>query len=136
MSQARPNRENGTARKSLIRCLGVAASDLNTKEAVNFIRREFWRHRPTGQFWAVELHDNVLHASAGPLGRGDVDAILLPHLPYERRYVGWMRDRLAEFSRTPAALECVEHEDISDVKIAAPIAEQAARARTQADHYR
>jgi hypothetical protein len=74
---------------------------------VTFVHREFWRHRPTGQFWAVELHDNVLYASAGPLGRDDVDPILLSHLPYERRYVGWIRDRLAEFIRTPAALEPV-----------------------------
>jgi hypothetical protein len=81
---------------------------LNTWEPVNFIRREFWRHRPTGQFWAVELHDNVVHASAGPLGRGDVDPILLPHLPYERRYVGWIRDRLAEFIQTAAALGPVD----------------------------
>jgi hypothetical protein len=77
-------------------------------EDVIFVHREFWRHRPTGQFWAVELHDNVLYATAGPLGRGDVDPILLPHLPYEHRYVDWIRDRLAEFIRTSAALEPVD----------------------------
>jgi hypothetical protein len=49
---------------------------------------EFWRHRTTGEVFAVKLLDGIVVASCGPLHRDDVDAGFLPTLDYTEKDAG------------------------------------------------
>ncbi|HEY7365466.1 MAG TPA: hypothetical protein VIE37_15325 [Methylomirabilota bacterium] len=51
--------------------------------------QEFWRHKPTGRLWAVELHAGNIIRAIGPLGKEEVDHRVLPYLPYTRRDIRW-----------------------------------------------
>ena len=62
------------------------------------LRRELWRHNPTGQIWAVEVHKSAVRGVAGPLGRAAFDPLLMQHLLYETRYVDWVQRHRAEFT--------------------------------------
>jgi hypothetical protein len=62
------------------------------------LRRELWRHNPTGQIWAVEVYKSAVRGVAGPLGRAAFDPVLMQHLLYETRYVDWIQRHRAEFT--------------------------------------
>ena len=56
------------------------------------IERDFWQNLHSGIVWAVEIENQKLVSCAGPLDPGDVDQILLPHLPFTNRYLRQLRD--------------------------------------------
>lgn len=50
------------------------------------ISHEFWRHRETGEVWAVKLHDGVVVACSGPLHHDDIDPDFLGGLDYGKEH--------------------------------------------------
>jgi hypothetical protein len=63
------------------------------------LRRQFIRHNPTGQIWAVETLDGAVRGVVGPLGRIDVDPVLLEHLGLDVRDVAWITLHVGEFTQ-------------------------------------
>jgi hypothetical protein len=64
--------------------------------------QEFWRHKPTGRLWAVELYAGNIIRAIGPLGKEEVDHRVLPYLPYTRRDIRWLKEHRSEFESHPA----------------------------------
>jgi hypothetical protein len=62
-------------------------------------QHEYWRHSPSGEVWAVEIHDGQLAGCCGPIDADGIDPQLLPNLPYDRRDVAWLQTHAVEFKR-------------------------------------
>jgi hypothetical protein len=65
--------------------------------------QEYWRHKPTGRLWAVELFGGRVIRAIGPLGDDEIDHRVLPYLPYTRRDTRWLNEHRAEFVRAARA---------------------------------
>ena len=63
------------------------------------LRRQFIRHNPTGQIWAVETLAGAVSGVVGPLGRLDIDPILLEHLSLDAHNVAWVTLHAGEFTQ-------------------------------------
>ena len=61
--------------------------------------REYWRHTPTGRFWAVEFVDGVLAGACGPIDPREVTPVILPGLLFDFRDLYWIRKHLDDFAR-------------------------------------
>ena len=58
----------------------------------------YWRHS-SGKYYAVEYRLGKLWAACGPIAVADLEASMLPHLPYSRTDVmQWVEQRLGEFT--------------------------------------
>ena len=64
--------------------------------------REFWKYKPTGRAWAVELRDGVIVGAAGPLDAEDVHPIILGYLEYFSYEGVWVKERREHFVRMEA----------------------------------
>ena len=63
------------------------------------VQREYWRHKPTGALWAVELRDTAIVAVCGPMDARNGHPDLLDYLPYDIRDVVWVRRNRDDFVR-------------------------------------
>lgn len=59
--------------------------------------QEYWRHKPTGRLWAVELYARRIIRAIGPLRKDEIDHRVLPYLPYTRRDIRWLNAHRSEF---------------------------------------
>jgi hypothetical protein len=59
--------------------------------------QEYWRHKPTGRLWAVELYNGHVIRAIGPLQNEELDRRVLPYLPYTRRDIRWLNAHRSEF---------------------------------------
>jgi len=61
------------------------------------LKQEYWRHKPTGRLWAVELYAWHIIRALGPLRGDESDHRVLPYLPYTRRDIRWLKEHRSEF---------------------------------------
>jgi GAF domain len=72
---------------------------------VDRLRREFWRHRPSANLWAVEVsgRDESLLACCGPFTSRAAQVVALDDLAYGRgATLEWLREHRADFERYEA----------------------------------
>jgi hypothetical protein len=61
------------------------------------VAAEYWRHRPTGEIWAVRLVNGAVIGACGPLADSYVTRELLHYLPYSQRDATWVKESLSGF---------------------------------------
>jgi hypothetical protein len=66
---------------------------------------EFWRHRASGQIWAIVLWDGIVAGGAGPLGPDEVDVDYLAGFDYRS-------DEAARIERTREEFEPLDEETL------------------------
>jgi hypothetical protein len=64
-------------------------------------RREYWRHKVSGEVWAVELVGDIVVACAGPITLDPGSDNILDYLPFDTRDLHWFRQITHEFERVP-----------------------------------
>lgn len=63
------------------------------------VAAEYWRHRTTGEIWAVRLVNAAVIGACGPLEDSYVTRELLHYLPYSQRDAAWVKESLSGFDR-------------------------------------
>lgn len=66
-------------------------------------RYEFWRHRPSGELWAVVVENETVISATGPVAPSDAAVGILHYLPFDPRHAAWVRQHRAEFSPSGAS---------------------------------
>jgi hypothetical protein len=95
-----PSRRIGPCKSLHIHAAGLASCLYCSRDVTGSpLRRQFIRHNPTGQIWAVEILDGAVLGVVGPLGRIDVDPILLDHLGLDMREIPWITSHAGEFTQ-------------------------------------
>jgi hypothetical protein len=79
---------------------------LTLRREVAMKMHELWRHRETGEVWAVKLVDGVVVGCFGPLAVHDRDARYLDAFDYSPARAAWIEGRRDTFDLAePTAVE-------------------------------
>jgi hypothetical protein len=69
------------------------------------VRFEYWRHKPTGELWAVHLDERGVVRACGPIWPDDAPMAILPHFPYRTVDVPWIEAHRDDFTGERSAPE-------------------------------